>query len=107
MGAVSNPAATPHPASAAPVTAVRMLGVTKRFGPVTACDRIDFELLSRAVSAVNGCGTCVASHERKVRAAGLGREAVQSAVRIAAVIHAAAVAHEYAQRGPAGLSKAA
>jgi alkyl hydroperoxide reductase subunit D len=69
-------------------------------------DRIDFELLSLAVSAVNGCGTCVASHERKIRDAGLGREAVQSAVRIAAVIHAAAVAHEYARQSP-GWSKAA
>ena len=66
-------------------------------------DRTDFELLSLAVSAVNGCGTCVASHERKVREGGLSREAVQSAVRIAAVVHGAAVALEYAQQsGQAG-----
>jgi alkyl hydroperoxide reductase subunit D len=70
-------------------------------------DRTEFELLSLAVSAVNGCGTCVASHQRKVREGGLSREAVQSAVRIAAVVHAAAVAHEYAQRSRAGWSKAA
>jgi alkyl hydroperoxide reductase subunit D len=70
-------------------------------------DRIDFELLSLAVSAVNGCGTCVASHERKVREGGLSREAVQSAVRIAAVVHAAAVTLDYAQRSGAGWSKAA
>ena len=70
-------------------------------------DRTDFELLSLAVSAVNGCGTCVASHERKVREGGLSREAVQSAVRIAAVVHAAAVALEYTQQRGAGWSQAA
>jgi lipoyl-dependent peroxiredoxin subunit D len=53
-------------------------------------DKQDFELLSIAVSAINGCGTCVASHERTLRKHGLGREAVQSAVRIAATIHAVA-----------------
>jgi lipoyl-dependent peroxiredoxin subunit D len=52
--------------------------------------KADFELLSLAVSAINGCGTCVASHERAVREHGLTREAVQSAVRIAAVVHAVA-----------------
>ncbi len=53
-------------------------------------DKQDFELLSLAVSAINGCGTCVASHERTLRKHGLGREAVQSAVRIAATVHAVA-----------------
>jgi alkyl hydroperoxide reductase subunit D len=53
-------------------------------------DKLDFELLSLAVSAINGCGTCVASHERQVRQHGLPREAVQSAVRIAATVHAVA-----------------
>jgi alkyl hydroperoxide reductase subunit D len=53
-------------------------------------DQQDFELLSLAVSAINGCGTCVASHERTLRKHGLGREAVQSAVRIAATVHAVA-----------------
>ena len=53
-------------------------------------DKLDFELLSLAVSAVNGCGTCVASHERQVRQHGVTREAVQSAVRIAATVHAVA-----------------
>ena len=52
--------------------------------------RTDFELLSLAVSAINGCGTCVASHERQLRQHGLTREAVQSAVRIAATVHAVA-----------------
>ena len=53
-------------------------------------DKVDFELICLAVSAINGCGTCVASHERQVRQHGLSREAVQSAVRIAATVHAVA-----------------
>lgn len=53
-------------------------------------DKQDFELLALAVSAINGCGTCVASHERTLRKHGLGREAVQSAVRIASTVHAVA-----------------
>jgi alkyl hydroperoxide reductase subunit D len=70
-------------------------------------DRLDFELLSLAVSAVNGCGLCITSHERKLREHGVTREAVQSAVRIAAVIHAAAGVHEYEQAGGRGLDQAA
>ncbi len=58
-------------------------------------DRADFELCSLAVSAINGCGACVASHERQIRQHGLTREAVQSAVRIAAVVHAVAGVLEY------------
>jgi lipoyl-dependent peroxiredoxin subunit D len=53
-------------------------------------EKLDFELLSLAVSAINGCGTCVASHERQLRKHEFGREAVQSAVRIAATVHAVA-----------------
>ncbi len=50
----------------------------------------DFELFSLAVSAVNGCGLCVSSHEKVLRSAGVSPEAVQSAARIAAVVHAVA-----------------
>lgn len=55
-------------------------------------EKVDFELWSLAVSAINGCGMCVDSHEREVRKAGLSAEAVQAAVRIAAVVHAVAAA---------------
>jgi alkyl hydroperoxide reductase subunit D len=51
-------------------------------------EKADFELWSLAVSAINGCGMCMESHEKVVRAAGLTQEQVQSAVRIAAVVHA-------------------
>jgi alkyl hydroperoxide reductase subunit D len=64
-------------------------------------DRIDFELCSLAVSAINGCGSCVASHERQIREHGLTREAVQSAVRIASVVHAVAGVLEYESWQPA------
>ena len=53
-------------------------------------DKLDFELLSLAVSAVNGCGMCVVAHERLLRKNDVSREAIQSAVRIAATIHAVA-----------------
>jgi lipoyl-dependent peroxiredoxin subunit D len=53
-------------------------------------DKLDFELVSLAVSAINGCGSCVASHERRARQHGMPREAIQSAVRIAATVHAVA-----------------
>ena len=53
-------------------------------------ERADFELLSLAVSAVNGCAMCMESHEKAVRHAGLTQEQVQAAVRIAAVVHAVA-----------------
>jgi lipoyl-dependent peroxiredoxin subunit D len=52
--------------------------------------RADFELLALAVSAINGCGSCVASHERQLRQHGFEREALQSAVRIAATVHGVA-----------------
>jgi alkyl hydroperoxide reductase subunit D len=58
-------------------------------------DKLDFELLSLAVSAVNGCGMCITSHERKLRDGGVSREMVQSAVRIASVIYAVAGVLEY------------
>jgi lipoyl-dependent peroxiredoxin subunit D len=56
--------------------------------------KADFELWSLAVSAVNGCGMCLAAHERTLVAEGVSREAVQDAVRLASVLHAAAVTLE-------------
>ena len=53
-------------------------------------DKVDFELWSLVVSAVNGCGMCLEAHEKVCREAGLSAEQVQAAVRIAAVVHAVA-----------------
>lgn len=53
-------------------------------------DKIDFELWSLAVSAINGCQFCVQSHEKMLRDGGLSSEQVQAAVRIASVVKAVA-----------------
>ena len=59
-------------------------------------DKASFELCALAVSAVNGCGHCMDSHERTLREHGVTAQGVQSAVRIAAVVHAVAVTLEQA-----------
>ena len=53
-------------------------------------EKADFELWSLAVSAINGCGMCLDAHEAELKKAGLGVEQIQTAVRIAATIAAAA-----------------
>ena len=53
----------------------------------------DFELFSIAVSAMNGCGSCIDSHERVLLQHGVKPETIQSAVRIAAVLKAVATVH--------------
>jgi alkyl hydroperoxide reductase subunit D len=53
-------------------------------------DKADFELWSLAVSAINGCGMCIDSHEKVLREHGITAEQIQAAVRIAAVVHAVA-----------------
>ena len=59
-----------------------------------AVDKADFELWSLAVSAINGCGACIDAHERALRETGMTPEAIQAAVRIAAVVHAVAATLE-------------
>ncbi|MGA9523236.1 MAG: carboxymuconolactone decarboxylase family protein [Myxococcaceae bacterium] len=59
-----------------------------------ATNKADFELLCLAVSAINGCETCVQAHEKVVLEGGLSDEQVHDAIRIAATLHAAAVALE-------------
>lgn len=54
--------------------------------------KIDFELMALAVSAVNGCGMCIESHVHEVTKQGASKLAVQSSVRIAAVLVATAQA---------------
>lgn len=57
-------------------------------------EKLDFELWSLAVSAINGCGMCLDSHEKVVRKGGLTADQVQAALRIAAVVHASAATIE-------------
>ncbi len=53
-------------------------------------EKVDFELWSLAVSAINGCQFCVKSHEKKVRSEGVSQAEVHTVVRIASVVHAVA-----------------
>ena len=71
------------------------------------CDKIDFELCSLAVSAINGCGKCMDSHEKTLRKHELAPQAIQSAVRIASVVHAVAVTLEQEGAVHAALAAAA
>lgn len=50
-----------------------------------------FELFSLAVSAVNACETCVRAHEAVLLKAGITEDQIHDAVRIASVVHGAAV----------------
>jgi alkyl hydroperoxide reductase subunit D len=54
--------------------------------------KTDFELYCLAVSAVNGCGMCIEAHTHEVVKGGISKLGVQSTVRIASVVHAAAAA---------------
>ena len=56
-------------------------------------DKDDFELFSLAVSAMNGCGMCIDSHERLLQQHGVKAETIQAAARIGAVMKALATVH--------------
>ena len=71
------------------------------------CDKIDFELCSIAVSAVNGCGMCMDSHEKTLKKHGVSAQTIQSAVRIAAVVHGVAVTLEQSRASSEALPAAA
>ena len=49
----------------------------------------DFELWCFAVSAVNGCGSCLVSHEQELRKADMSTEQIHEALRVASVVKAA------------------
>ena len=51
-------------------------------------DKLDFELWCMAVSAINGCGMCMDSHEDELRKRGVPNTAIQAAIRIGAVVNA-------------------
>lgn len=53
-------------------------------------DKTDFELFSLAASAINGCGMCLDAHEEELRKRGVANTQIQAALRIAAVVNAAA-----------------
>lgn len=53
-------------------------------------DKVTFELMSLAVSAIEGCGKCIQAHVAETRKGGIANEGIQSSIRIAAVLNAAA-----------------
>ena len=51
-------------------------------------DRVTFETLSLAVSALNGCGTCVSAHAKQLKEHGFSATAIARIGRISSVVHA-------------------
>jgi len=51
-------------------------------------EKVDFEIWSTAVSAVNGCGMCLDAHEAELKKHGVTAQQIQAALRIAAVVNA-------------------
>jgi lipoyl-dependent peroxiredoxin subunit D len=60
-------------------------------------DKANFELWSFAVSSINGCSHCVAAHEHTLREAGVEREAILEALKVAAIVSGVAQAITTAQ----------
>ena len=56
-------------------------------------DKITFELMSLAVSALTGCENCIKAHIAEVKKGGVTLDGVQSAGRLASVIHATYISH--------------
>lgn len=56
-------------------------------------DKVDFELFSLAVSAMNGCGMCIDAHEKVLKQHSVPAQVIQDAVRYGAVLKAAATVH--------------
>lgn len=57
-------------------------------------NKTDFELWALAVSAVNGCGMCIQSHQKKLVGEGVSDDIIRAAFRIAAVLQAVAITLE-------------
>ena len=51
-------------------------------------EKVDFELWSMAVSAINGCGACLDAHETELKKRSVPNTAIQASLRIAAVVNA-------------------
>jgi alkyl hydroperoxide reductase subunit D len=53
-------------------------------------EKVDFELFSLVVSAINGCGMCIDAHETELKKGGLTIDKIQTSIRIAATLAAVA-----------------
>ena len=65
-------------------------GLRMTFIAKSGIEKVDFELYSLAVSAINGCGMCMDAHVHEVIKSGITRQGVQSAIKIAAIINSVA-----------------
>lgn len=53
------------------------------------CDKTDFELMSMAVSAINGCGMCLDAHEKTLRGShSVSTGSILHTIKIGAVMNA-------------------
>jgi lipoyl-dependent peroxiredoxin subunit D len=77
---------------------LRMIGLT-RHGTTQGA----FELFGLAASAVKGCEGCLKAHIAGARRQGIGSQAIQASLRIAAVLHAAATVLDAAPAPVLGL----
>ncbi|RUO19108.1 carboxymuconolactone decarboxylase family protein [Aliidiomarina haloalkalitolerans] len=59
-------------------------------------EKADFELFSLAVSALNGCGMCIDSHVGVLVKHGVSAQAIQTSIKLAAVLNAARTARSIA-----------
>lgn len=59
-----------------------------------ANNKVDFELLSLAVSIINGCSMCISAHEKQLVQHDITKETIQLVAKIAAITHALARATE-------------
>jgi len=76
-----------------PEYATMRAGLRMNFIGAPGIDKADFELFSLAVSAMNGCGMCIDSHEKVLQQHGVKAETIQAAARIAAIMRAVATVH--------------
>lgn len=57
-------------------------------------DRVTFEAMSLAVSALNGCGVCISAHTRQLKEHGLATAAIARIGKISAVLHAVSLSRK-------------
>jgi len=55
-------------------------------------DKVDFELYSLAVSALNGCGMCIDAHVKTLLDHNVSAQVIQTSIKLAAVLNAAKTA---------------
>jgi len=54
-------------------------------------DALNYELFALGASVIGQCGSCINAHDKHVKDHGISREGVQSVVRIASYLNAAAI----------------